>query len=61
MNVVNNGENCLSIFFSSLRNKQGNIGKHLKNCSNFEQRERKYANTWGDGDRARGQKPLQKN
>ena len=30
----------------------------LKNSSNFEQRERKYANTWFRGGRARGQKPL---
>ena len=28
--------------------------------SNFEQRERKYANTWGGGGRARGQNSLQK-
>ena len=46
--------------FSSSRNKQANIGEHLKNRSNFEQRERKYANTWGGGGRARGQNSLQK-
>ena len=42
--------------FSSLKNKEANIGEHLKNSSNFEQRQRKYANTWGGGGRARGQK-----
>ena len=46
--------------FSSSRNKEANIGEHLKNSSNFEQRERKYVNTWGGGGRARGQKSLQK-
>ena len=46
--------------FSSSRNKQANIGEHLKNRSNFEQRELKFANTWGGGGRARGQKSLQK-
>ena len=46
--------------FSFLRNKQANIGEHQKNRSNFEQRERKYANTWGGGGRARGEKSLQK-
>ena len=44
--------------FSSSGNKQANIGDHWG--SNFEQRERKYANTWGDGCHARGQKSLQK-
>ena len=42
--------------FSSSRNREANIGEHLKKGSNFEQRERKYANTWGGGGRARGQK-----
>ena len=59
MGVVYNGENRLSISFSSLRNKEANIREHLKNGSNFEQRERKYANTWGVGGRARGQKSFQ--
>ena len=36
------------------------MGIIQKNSSNFEQRERKYANTWGGGSRARGQKSLQK-
>ena len=58
MDVVCNGENRLSISFSSSRNKEANIGDHLKKGSNFEQRERKYANTWGGGGRARGQKSL---
>ena len=46
--------------FSSPRIKQANIGEHLKNRSNFEQRERKYANTWGRGGGALGQNSLQK-
>ena len=45
--------------FSFASNKEANIGEHLKKGSNFEQRERKYANTWGAGGRARGQKSLQ--
>ena len=44
--------------FSSLRNKQANIGEQQRNSSDFEQRERKYANTWGGGGRARVQKSL---
>ena len=44
--------------FSSLRNREANIDEHLKKGSNFEQLERKYANTWGSGGRARGQKSL---
>ena len=60
MDVVHNGENSLSIFFSSLRNREANFGDHLKKGSSFEQRERKDANTWGGGGRARGQKSLQK-
>ena len=46
--------------FSSLRNKEENIGEHLKKGSSFEQRERKYANMWGGDGRARCQKTLQK-
>ena len=61
MGVVYNSENRLSIFYLSLRNKQANIGNIKKNRSNFEQRERKYANTWGGRSRARCQKSLQKN
>ena len=36
------------------------LGSFKKNRSNFEVRERKYANTWGGGGRARGQNSLQK-
>ena len=36
------------------------MGDHLKKSSNFDQRERKYANTWSGGGHARGQKSLQK-
>ena len=50
----------VDIFFSSSRSKEANIGEHLKNSSNFEQRERKYANTWDGGGRASCQKSLQK-
>ena len=35
------------------------LGNIKKSRSNFEQRERKYANTWGGGGRARGQQSLQ--
>ena len=45
--------------FSSLRNREADIGDHLKKGSKSEQRERKYANTWGGGGRARGQQSLQ--
>ena len=60
MDVVYNGENFLSISFLIFE-KKGN--KHLgpfKKSSNFEQRESKYANTWGGRGRVRGQKSLQK-
>ena len=60
MDVVHNGGKSLSIFVSSLRNREASFGDHLKKGSNFEQRERKYANTWGGGGRACGQKTLQK-
>ena len=33
---------------------------NIKKRSTFEQRERKYATTWGGGGRARGQNSLQK-
>ena len=46
--------------FSSSTNREANIVDQLKNRSNFEQRERKYANTWGGSGHARGQKSLQK-
>ena len=46
--------------FSSSRKREANIGDQLKKGSNFQQRERKYANTWGGGGRARGQISLQK-
>ena len=46
--------------FSSWRTREGNIGDHLTKGSIFEQRDRKYADTWGGGGRARGQKSLQK-
>ena len=46
--------------FSSLKKGQANIGERLENSSIFEQRERKYANTWGGGGRARGHKSLQR-
>ena len=46
-------------YFLSARNKEANIGNIKKNSSNFEQRERKYANTWGGGGRPRCQKSLQ--
>ena len=45
---------------SPLRNREANIADYLKKGSNFQQRERKYANTWGGSGQARGQKPFQK-
>ena len=36
------------------------LGNIKKTGLIFEQRERKYANTWGGGGRSRGQKSLQK-
>ena len=60
MNLIYNGENRLSIYFSSARKKEANIGDHLKKGSNFEQRDREDAKTWGGGGLARGQKSLQK-
>ena len=50
---------CWYLLYSS-RNREANIGDHLEKGSNFEQRERKYANTLGVGGHARGQKSLQK-
>ena len=38
---------------------EANIEDHFKMDSIFGWRERKYANTWGSGGRARGQKSLQ--
>ena len=60
VDVIYNGENRLSISSFTFEKFGANIGEHLKNSSNFEQRERKYANTWGDGGRERGQKSPQK-
>ena len=60
MDVVYNGENRLSIFFHPREISKQILGNIKKNSSNFEQRERKYANTWGGGGCARGQKSLQK-
>ena len=50
---------CRSLFPSS-RNKEANTWDHLKNSPNFEQQERKYANTWGGAGRARAQKSFRK-
>ena len=50
----------LRYLLPSWRIKEANIADHLKKGSNFEQRERKYANTWGPGGRARGQQSLRK-
>ena len=60
MDVVYNGANRLSIsFFIFEKQASKHWGTLKKNRYNFEQRERKYANTWGGSGRARGQKSLQ--
>ena len=48
---------CLYIFSPS-RNEEADIGEPLEKGSSFKQRERKYANTWGSGGHAHGQKSL---
>ena len=60
MDFIYNGEKRLSISFSSLRNRDANIGNYLKKGSFSEQRERKHANTWDGAGRACGRKSLQK-
>ena len=50
----------VDIFFYLREIRKQTLGNLLKNSSNFEQRERKYDNTWGGGGRARGMKSLQK-
>ena len=50
----------VDIFFHLREISKQTLGNIKKNRSNFEQRERKYANTWGGGGRARGQNSLQK-
>ena len=59
MDAVNNGNYRLLIFFSSEKIHCILWGL-IKKGSNFGKRERKYANAWGGGGRARGQKSLQK-
>ena len=56
MNLTNN----LTINSHLREMSKQTLGNIKKNKSNFEQRERKYANTWGGGGRARGQNSLQK-
>ena len=48
----------VDIFFHLWEISKQTLG-NIKKSSNFEKRERKYANTWGSGGRARGQKSLQ--
>ena len=50
----------VDFFFHLWEISKQTLGNIKKNRSNFEQRERKYANTWGGGGRARGQNSLQK-
>ena len=50
----------VDMFFHLREIRKQTLVNIKKNSSNFEQRERKYANTWGGGGRARGQKSLQK-
>ena len=42
------------MFFHLREISRQTLGNIKKNRSNFDQRERKYANTWGGGGRARG-------
>ena len=49
----------VDIFFHLRELSKQTLGNIKKNKSNFEQRERKYANTWGGGGRARGQNSFQ--
>ena len=60
MIVVYKGENRLLISFFMFEEYGRKHWESFKKCSNFEQRERKCANMWGSGGRARGQKLLQK-
>ena len=50
----------VDIFFHLREISKQTLGNIKKNHSSFEQRERKHANTWGGGGRARGQKSHQK-
>ena len=50
----------VDIFFHLWEVRKQTLGNSKRNSSNFEQREREYANTWGGGGRARGQKSVQK-
>ena len=59
MDVVYDGEKCLSIFVHFRETRKKTLGTFKKRLY-FEQRKRKYANTWGGGGRARDQKSLQK-
>ena len=49
----------VDIFFHLREISKQTLGNLKKNRSNFEQRERKYANTWGGGGRACGQNSIQ--
>ena len=61
MDIAYRGEKpFVDIFFHLREKRKQTLGNIKKNSSNFEQRERKYANTWGSGGRARGHKSLQK-
>ena len=59
MDVIYNGENRLSISFFIFEKQASKHWGTLKKQVYFEQRERKYANTWGGGGRARGQNSFQ--
>ena len=60
MEVAYNGANRLLISFFIFEKKGGKQGGHSKNSSNFEQRGRKYAKTWGSGGRVCGRSSLHK-
>ena len=58
MEIKYNGEKRLLISFFIFEKEGSKHWCHSKKGSNFEQRERKYANTWGRGGRARSQQSL---
>ena len=55
---IYHAENRLSISFFIFEKKGSKHWGSYEKGSNFEQRERKYANTWGGGGRARSQNSL---
>ena len=59
IDVNYNGENRLSTFFSAFRNRDANIGDHLKKALFLGSARVNMLTRGGGGGRARGQKSLQ--